>query len=380
MSRSFAQGMHAVRQGVSASLFTPLFLILTLIAVVHALQMYAVPAATGTFVTILLSKLVYYWYFIALAFVIERLSRRLVMTRRTAVQWSAVHLCAFASSFLVHEAVSTIIDSLLVGDRHPEPLLALLFNNPAVWIEAFAYGSILLGFSLLEYQRINRENELTCLLLEARLTKTTLQELRNNIQPAFLIGTLHSILALVREHRNRDANSVLSLLSDFLRTTVYDNDREEIPLEEELRFLSQFIEIEQVLSLRRFTARQEIARDVYGAVVPNFIFQPIVEALVLRMPAEDRMPCELVIRARKGGRMLEVEIEKCSSGGHAREWTAATDDRVLEVSRLRLLQLYGGDHAMSIFRSDAGVRVLISIPYREAITATEGIFIGEPAS
>jgi hypothetical protein len=369
--------MKAIRSGVRASVFTPLFFILSLVAMMHAVQVSASPGQnSGPFAAILASKLAYYWYFVLLAFIIEGHSRRYTLSRSTAVRWAFVHVCTLICSFLIHEALSVEIDAVLLNTRHPEALLPLLFNNPAVWIESFAYAIILLGFSLVEVQRITRESELTCSLLEARLTKTTLQELRNHIQPTFIINTLQSILVMVREGRNKDANRVLSLLSEFLRATVYDNERDEIPLEEELRFLGQLIEIEQVRSRRGFTARREIARDVYKAVVPNFIFQPIVEELALRISAEVHTESSLVIRAARDGRMLKIEIEKISYGAKAN----AQDDLVLDISSTRLQQMYGSDHTLSADRSEGSIRVVISIPYREEVTESEGIFIGESVS
>lgn len=248
MNASFAQRLSGARSRFDTSLFMPLALVLTLIAVLHALQTFSAThhATLGALPAILVSKLMYYWYFVLLAFVIQRHSRRVVFTRRTAFAWSAVHTATLVCSFLIHESLSVAIEGFVRGMPPPSSLVVLLFNNPAVWMEIFVYVIFLLVFSLLEFQRINRENELRCMQLEARLTKTKLQELRNNIQPAFLVTTLLSILSLVRERRNHDANHVLSLLSDFLRATVYDNDRDESTIEGEMHRLTTFIETEIV--------------------------------------------------------------------------------------------------------------------------------------
>jgi two-component system, LytTR family, sensor kinase len=387
MSTLLTKKMTAVRSRVDSSMFTPLLLILSLVAVVSSLQTYAAArAGSGTLpalIPILISKSAYYWYFALLASVIEAISRRIILTRWTALQWSTVHAGTLVCSFLLHEALSLAVDALVLGTHDSAGLMTLLFNDSAVWIETFAYVIFLLVFSLIEYQRINHENETKCSLLEARLTKTKLQELRNNIQPTFLFNTLQSIHALVREHRNHDANHVLSLLSDFLRTTVYDNDRDEIPLEEEMRFLGQFIEIEKVRSRRPLFIHQDIARDVSSAVVPNFILQPIVEALVRGMSRQEHARSELVIRARKSESMLEVEIEEHSPDTPQAAGDRAHDDdmdeRVLAISRERLVQLYGGAHEMTIRRSAGSVLVRIGIPYREVVIESEGTFIGEAA-
>jgi two-component system, LytTR family, sensor kinase len=384
MIPSLAKKIIAVRARFESGLFVPLLLLLALIAVINALQSYA-PLHTGAgslplLLPILASKLVYYWYFVGLAMVIQWHSRRIPLNRQNVLRWSAVHLATLACSFLLHELLSLAIDTLLHEAGHSASLWVLLFSNSAVWIETFAYIMILLGFSLVAYQRINRENEIRCALLEARLTKTKLQELRSSIQPTFLFNTLQSILDLVRERRNHDANHVLSLLSDFLRTTVYDNDRDEITLAEEMRFLNQFIEIEQVRSRRPFHVHQEIAFNVRNAVVPNFILQPIVEELAHRKSREDQVHAELIIRADRAGMMLQVEIEVRSLSDAAEADDVPPEDLVLEISRKRLVQLYGSAHEMSICRSNGSVLVQIRLPYRELLRESEGTFIGEKAS
>jgi len=248
MTLPFTRTLTRFRSHLTAGLFMPLVLVLTLIAVVHTLQSISMErSAAGPLsgaVPVLFSNVIYYWYFAFLALVVQRHSRRLTLTRRTALRWSFVHAATLACSFLVHVALSGAVDELVLGAARPASVLVLLFNHPAVWIETFAYAIFLLGFSLIDSQRINRENEIRCAELEARLTQARLQELRTNIQPAFLFNTLDSILLLVRERRNQDANHVLSLLSDFLRTTVYGSERGESTVGEELRLLNHVIETE----------------------------------------------------------------------------------------------------------------------------------------
>ncbi len=247
MTLPFTRRFAGFRSHVHAGLFIPLLLVLTLIAVLHTLQSSSMDRASAqplaAAAPILFSKIIYYLYFALLALVVQRHSLRLRLTRRTAVRWSVLHAATLVCSFLVHVALSDAVNELVLGAVRPASVLVLLFNHPAVWIETFAYAIFLLGFSLVEYQRVNRENEIRCVELEARLTQARLRELRTTIKPAFLFNTLDSILQLVRERRNQDANHVLSLLSDYLRTTVYGSERGESTAGEELRLLNHVIHV-----------------------------------------------------------------------------------------------------------------------------------------
>ncbi|HLP15610.1 MAG TPA: histidine kinase [Bacteroidota bacterium] len=221
----------SIRPPFESTIYLPLFLVLTLAACLNAYQISALPVAgeapeTAGFLSILAARLVYFWYFLLLAACVHWNSLHVRLSRATALRWLGVHLATLTLSFIVHEAIVFGVATLLglrAGSGVSE-VYVRLFNNPAVWIEIFVYVLLLLFFSLLEYRRISRENELACAELEAGLAKTKLRELRTQIQPEFLFTTLATILALVREKRNGDANRILSLLGDFLRTTVYDTD------------------------------------------------------------------------------------------------------------------------------------------------------------
>jgi hypothetical protein len=259
--------MGSVRFRIDTAIFFPLFLVLTLAACLNAYQVYAPlhegPQTLHLFARILGSRLVYCWYFLVLAAVVQRNSRIIVLTRPTAARWAALHCLVLIASFFVHEALMFGVESLLFVQHRPSAIFFMLFNNPAVWIEAFVYVILLLFFSLLEYRKISRENELAIAELEAGLARTTLRELRNQIQPEFLFTTLETIHMLVRKGRNADANHILALLSDFLRTTVYDTNRSEAVAAEEPGILGRDIEIETLRTRQLQSVRDEIERIVH---------------------------------------------------------------------------------------------------------------------
>jgi LytS/YehU family sensor histidine kinase len=283
-------------------------------------------------------------------------------------------------SFFIHESLSLGADTLIWGTKLKATLLYVLFNNPSVWIETLVYILFLLSFSLMEYRRMSQENEIRCSQLEVQIIRSKLQEIRSKIQPTFLFNTLQTILELIRTHRNKDANHILSLLSDFLRTTVYDNERDEITLEEEMRFLNQYLEIEKVRSSYTFSVHEDIERCVSNAVVPNFILQPIVEELVYRNFGQNTTQHEIVIRAYKAEEQLEVMIED-----HGIETTGSLIGKeekgiVLDITKERLLHLYGDQQNLTVqLTREGGVLVKIRVPFREMNIESEGTLVVESA-
>jgi two-component system, LytTR family, sensor kinase len=384
MTISFRKYISSSRTHLDINVFVPLFSILTLIALVISFQAYySIQSGTASLpilFRILLSKLVYCWYFSILALVVQWHSKRTQFTRKTVVRWSLIHLTTLVVSFFIHESLSLGADTLIWGTKLKATLLYVLFNNPSVWIETLVYILFLLSFSLMEYRRMSQENEIRCSQLEVQIIRSKLQEIRSKIQPTFLFNTLQTILELIRTHRNKDANHILSLLSDFLRTTVYDNERDEITLEEEMRFLNQYLEIEKVRSSYTFSVHEDIERCVSNAVVPNFILQPIVEELVYRNFGQNTTQHEIVIRAYKAEEQLEVMIED-----HGIETTGSLIGKeekgiVLDITKERLLHLYGDQQNLTVqLTREGGVLVKIRVPFREMNIESEGTLVVESA-
>jgi two-component system, LytTR family, sensor kinase len=384
MTISLRKHIASSRAHLDLNVFIPLFLILTLIALVISIQAYSrihtETASLPILFHILLSKLIYCWYFSVLALVVLWHSKHMQLTKKTFVRWFLIHLTTLMVSFFIHEMLTLGADALIWGTKPKATFMYVLFNNPSVWIETLVYILFLLSFSLIEYRRISQENEIRCTQLEVQLVRSKLQEIRSKIQPTFLFNTLQSILTLIHAHRNKDANHILTLLSDFLRTTVYDTRRDEITLEEEMRFLNQYLEIEKVRSSHTFNVHEDIERNVSNAIVPNFILQPIVEELVYRNPGLDTPQHEIIIKANKAGKQLEVMIEdrRLKAAGNS----IGEDEKgiVLDITKERLSQLYKDQQSLTVqMNQEGGALVKIRIPLREMIVESEGVFLVESA-
>jgi len=103
-----------------------------------------------------------------------------------------------------------------------------------------------------------------------------LSQLRQQLQPHFLFNSLNSINALVVSQPEL-ARKMIQQLSDFLRGTVKKDDRQLVSLEEEIRQLSLYLDIEKVRFGYRL--RSDITADepAKTCVLPPLLLQPIVE-------------------------------------------------------------------------------------------------------
>ncbi len=66
-------------------------------------------------------------------------------------------------------------------------------------------------------------------------------------------------------------------LSDFLRRTVEDSNRPQVPLAHEMQFLQQYLEIQKARFAERLHLSVDVPEEVSSAQVPSFLLQPLVE-------------------------------------------------------------------------------------------------------
>src|SRR5690606_2852225 len=123
-----------------------------------------------------------------------------------------------------------------------------------------------------------------------------------------LFNTLNTISALM--HRDVEAaDAMIARLSDLLRISLRMVGVQEVSLNEELDFLSTYLEVEQTRFRDRLTVMFEIQPDTLDALVPNLILQPLVENAIKHGIGPRAAPGTIAIRARQAGAMLELEIQ-----------------------------------------------------------------------
>ncbi|MDE3252027.1 MAG: histidine kinase, partial [Bacteroidota bacterium] len=130
----------------------------------------------------------------------------------------------------------------------------------------------LLWYTLLEQQEISKRKEQA-----EQLTKDAeLLKLRQQLQPHFLFNSLNSISALAGSQPEK-ARHMIQQLSDFLRGTLKKEDNQWVTLEEELRHLELYLDIEKVRFGQRLTTDISIADETRHFFIPALLLQPIVE-------------------------------------------------------------------------------------------------------
>jgi signal transduction histidine kinase len=229
------------------------------------------------------------------------------------------------------------------------------------------YLMIALASYAFDYYRRYREGQLRTLQLEAQLSHAQLQALKMQLHPHFLFNTLHSISALLTKDVEA-ARKMITRLGDFLRLTLENSGSQEVTLEQEMEFLSCYLEIERIRFQNRLVTRIDLGEQTLDAKVPNLILQPIVENAIRHGIAPRSTPGLIEIEAKQLNSMLRIQVRDNGPGlsDHRTSVNLFKKGLGLANTKTRLERLYGADHLLDLGNNpDGGLIVTLEIPFHK---------------
>jgi signal transduction histidine kinase len=180
-----------------------------------------------------------------------------------------------------------------------------------------------------------------------------LSSLESRLRPHFLFNTLNSIMALIPEDP-KAAERVTERLAALLRYSLDSSGQSTVPLEQEMKVATDYLEIEKTRFGDRLRYSIDLPGDLMQAEVPPFSVQTLVENSVKYGGGEIR------VTARNGnGRLL---LRVWDSGSGFPKDTQLPEGHGLSNLKERLDALWGSNAALEFFREDSGTTVQISLP------------------
>ncbi|WP_019415202.1 sensor histidine kinase [Paenisporosarcina sp. TG20] len=147
-----------------------------------------------------------------------------------------------------------------------------------------------------------------------QLTKEAeIKALQAQISPHFLFNTLNTIVSLVRIEPIK-ARKLLISLSHFLRQNLTVTTETLTTLEQELKHVKAYLEIEEVRYVNRLVVEYNIDESVLLESIPPLTLQPIVENAVKHGIKNKRNNCLIKISIQKKDALTIVSIEDNGQG------------------------------------------------------------------
>jgi two-component system, LytTR family, sensor kinase len=208
--------------------------------------------------------------------------------------------------------------------------------------------------------------------LETQLVQARLDALVGQLQPHFLFNTLHTISAFVLEDP-KQANRMITRLSELLRHSFNRERGPLVTLEEELELLDHYVAIQEARFGDRLRVTFRVDPRAAAAMVPTLLLQPLVENAIRYgvAPAPNGGVAEVEIAATREGDRLHLEVRDNGPGftGDKRaDGNGAGSGLGIANTRARLHELYGTSHRFELTNAPAppgGALATIDIPYSD---------------
>jgi two-component system sensor histidine kinase AlgZ len=228
--------------------------------------------------------------------------------------------------------------------------------------------ALVIGLSVHTYEKIRDRMQATTLQLRTQelekeralklASEARLASLESRLHPHFLFNTLNSISALILEDPVL-AEQMVQRLAALLRTSLDACEQNHVPLREELKLVTDYLEIERARFRERLSYSIDVEPSLESLPVPPLTLQPLVENSVKYAISPRTTGGVIRISARllKTALVLEVWDDGPGFNGETIPYGHGLDNL-----RARLTALLGDDTKLSVDSRNAGTSVTVYLP------------------
>jgi len=112
--------------------------------------------------------------------------------------------------------------------------------------------------------------------LKAQSLSSELKYLKSQINPHFLFNTLNSLYALTLKKSDLAPEIVLRL-SEMMRYMLYECNEKTVPLEKEINYIKNYLELEKIRHGEKFTIQFDLDGAIKNQKIAPLMFMPFIE-------------------------------------------------------------------------------------------------------
>jgi two-component system LytT family sensor kinase len=254
--------------------------------------------------------------------------------------------------FFFTNVASGLIFNVPLNDIISVASLVVIINNSIPFI---FWSLIYFGF---HYLQNYKQTEIRNLRWEAASKDIELNKLKSQLNPHFMFNSMNSIRALIDEDPAK-AKEAVTQLSNILRNTLLMNKSKEILLEEELKIVKDYLDLEHIRYEERLQYDFSIDDASLKVNVPPLIVQTQVENAIKHGISKLSKGGRVTVNSKIKDRILEIEIINTGQIVNAKSDTGFG----FANSKHRLELLYGEKATIEIINKGIEeVSVKINIP------------------
>jgi sensor histidine kinase YesM len=265
------------------------------------------------------------------------------------------HIGWFVLFFIVMIVTSSFLKMQIIGRILNSPAMLDLSQN----LKTRIYDNVIPHFFLVIagvafkviYDHSRMQKRLTEMAKEK--AEAELSFLKSQINPHFLFNSLNSVYFLI-DKTNPEARQALHKFSDMLRYQLYEVKGTRIPIEKELSYLRDYVDLQKLRKDENYSVEFNCSTEVKGFSIEPLLLIPFVENAFKHI-------------SHKPGKSNFVKLDISRSNGHfnftvenskeAERTTEVHGGIGLNNVKRRLELLYPEKHELSISDKDNSYKV-----------------------
>lgn len=187
--------------------------------------------------------------------------------RKTYILFNLVIILAVVIGFHFHEIINmpSLHEKGMNGNHPRPPMIIFLISNAFILVlTAGLSAAIRLSERWAEIEATRHE-------AEQSKTEVELKNLKNQLNPHFLLNTLNNIYALIAFNTDK-AQQAVQDLSKLLRYVLYDNNRNYVPLRQDVEFIRNYIDLMRI----RLPREVEVTTDIKISFTSETMIAPLL--------------------------------------------------------------------------------------------------------
>ena len=181
--------------------------------------------------------------------------------------------------------------------------------------------------------------------IENEKLNTELSFLKAQINPHFLFNTLNNIYSLAADRSEQTAPAVMKL-SSIMRYVLTEAKNDSVPLEKEIQFISDYIELQKMRSTNKTLVSFTVAGDIAGKQVSPLLFLPFIEnAFKYGISTRELSPIDIFLESENG--TLDFRVKNNKYVNSMLKLSSNTGIGI-QNARRRLQLLYEGKYQLDI--------------------------------
>jgi len=185
-----------------------------------------------------------------------------------------------------------------------------------------------------------------------------LASIEARVQPHFLFNTLNSIAALVHDDP-AGAERMTGQLASLMRSSLDSGQRPLVPLEEELRVVRAYLDIERVRFGGRLRYSVDVAAGTASVLVPRLSLQTLVENSVKYAVTPRPEGASIRLRAERADGRVRLIVE---DDGPGFDPVVSRSGHGLALLGSRLDLLFGGRASLQISGEPGQTSIVVDLP------------------